>query len=57
VEEYAVATTVTVLWHDGATRVEAIAYNNIPLLGTALLSGSHIDIEAVEGGQVVVESL
>jgi predicted aspartyl protease len=57
VEEYAVAATVAVRWHDGLTPVEAIVYNNNPLLGTALLNGSHIDIEAVEGGQIVIEPM
>jgi clan AA aspartic protease len=56
-EEYAVVATVTVFWHNGATPVEAIVYNNNPLLGTALLNGSHIDIEAIEGGQVIIEPM
>jgi hypothetical protein len=28
-----------------------------PLLGTLLLDGCHIDIEATEGGEVVIEPL
>jgi hypothetical protein len=37
--------------------VEAIVYNNNPLLGTALLNSSHIDIEAIEGGEVIFAPL
>jgi predicted aspartyl protease len=57
VEEYAVAATVAVRWHVGWAATEAIVYDNNPLLGTALLNGSHIDIEATEGGQVLIEPL
>ena len=56
-EEYAVAAIVTVNWFDEILPTEAIVYRNNALLGTALLDGYHIDIEATEGGQVIVEPL
>lgn len=56
-EEYAVAAIVMLQWFDEVIPTEAIVYRNQPLLGMALLNGFHIDIEATEGGQVIIEPL
>ncbi len=56
-EEYAAAGVVQVEWMGTLRYAEAIAYRNNALLGTALLDDCHIDIEATEGGEVIVEPL
>ena len=44
-------------WEDDWREVEVLALENRPLLGTALLEGNHIDIEATENGEVLIEPL
>ncbi len=49
--------TVIVNWDGDLVEAEALAAENNPLLGTLLLDGFHIDIEATEGGEVIIEPL
>lgn len=48
----ATAFTVALDWDGEIRQVEAIAYENNPLLGTSAIDGCHIDMEAWEGGEV-----
>ena len=44
-------------WLDETRSVEVLALEGNPLLGTGLLFGCHIDIEATENGEVLIEAL
>lgn len=48
---------ITILWNGGPRDVEVLVLENNPLLGTLLLDGCHLDIEATEGGEVLIEPL
>ncbi|MBA3425798.1 MAG: clan AA aspartic protease [Rubrobacter sp.] len=43
-----------VLWHGGERPVRGLVADATPLLGMALLRGSEIRIEAIEGGEVEI---
>ena len=44
-------------WLGENRAVEIIALDGNPLLGTGLLAGCNVNIEAVEGGEIVIETL
>ena len=48
---------VEIEWLGETRNVEILALDGNPLLGTGLLTGCHIDIEAIEGGEVIIETL
>jgi clan AA aspartic protease len=55
-ERKSIVGTVSLEW-DGETRpTEALVLEGNPLLGMLLLEGSHVHIEAVDGGEVLIES-
>lgn len=47
----------TVLWEGGERPVRAFAADGAPLVGMALLHGSELRIEAIDGGGVVIRPL
>lgn len=46
-----------VLWHGGERPVRVLVADATPLLGMALLRGSELRIEVVDGGEVVIRPL
>ena len=44
-------------WNGESRKTEVLALETNPLLGTLLLDNCHLDIEAIEGGEVIIESL
>lgn len=46
---------VLVDWDGEIREMEAIAYENNPLLGMMAVEGCHVDMEASEGGEVLIE--
>ncbi|MBC8141905.1 MAG: clan AA aspartic protease [Armatimonadetes bacterium] len=44
-------------WLDETRTVEILVLDGNPLLGTGLLAGCNANIEAVEGGEIVIELL
>ena len=44
-------------WQGEPREVEALVLETNPLLGTLCLGGCHLDIEATEGGEVLIEPL
>jgi predicted aspartyl protease len=47
----------TVIWHGGDRDIAVLAMGRRPLLGTALLEDSNLNIDFYEGGLVVVDEL
>jgi clan AA aspartic protease len=47
----------TVIWHGGDRDIAVLAMGRRPLLGTALLEDSNLNIDFYEGGMVVVDEL
>lgn len=47
----------TVEWHGRGRTVPVLAVEGDPLLGMAQLAGSHLRMDAVPGGAVVIEEL
>ena len=45
------------LWHGKPKTVRILEASGAPLLGMRLLSGSQLTVQAVEGGQVLIEEL
>jgi clan AA aspartic protease len=48
---------LTISWEGELREVEALVLETNPLLGTLCLEGYHLDIEATEGGEVLIEPL
>lgn len=48
---------VTLEWEGELREVEALLAENNPLLGTLAFANCHLDIEAVEGGEVLIEAM
>ncbi|MDE2844635.1 MAG: clan AA aspartic protease [Chloroflexota bacterium] len=46
-----------VLWHGQLKTIRILEASGAPLLGMRLLSGSQLTIQAMEGGQVLIEEL
>jgi len=42
-------------WNGEARRVQVLELGHNPLLGALLLEGCHLDLDFVEGGEVVIE--
>ena len=45
----------TVEWHGRSRTLPALAVGDDPLIGMALLAGSRLEMDAVPGGEVVIE--
>lgn len=48
---------VSICWLDRTCTVEVIALEGNPLLGTGLLLGTQITMDAVPEGEVIIETL
>lgn len=51
------AYSVLLQWEGRWREVEVLAQGNDPLLGTEAFEDCHVDIEATEGGEVIIEPL
>ena len=49
--------SVRIAWEEEIYDVEAIQQEGNVLLGTLLIDGCHVDLEATEGGELVIETL
>lgn len=51
------AFSANVFWHESPRRVVVIHAEDEPLVGMGLLWGSHVSLDALDGGDVVIEQI